>query len=54
MTDFEKATLFRAISVTALLVAGVILLPWLAAKIACGALIVWMSARVAAAYYAAR
>lgn len=65
MTDFEKATLFQAISVTALLfvvygagaallVAGVILLPWLAAKIACVALLVWMSARMAAAYYAAR
>lgn len=65
MTDLEKATLFQAISVTALffvvygggvalLVAGVILLPWLAAKIACVALLVWMSARMAAAYYAAR
>lgn len=65
MTDFEKAALFQAISVTALLfvvygcgavllVAGVILLHWLPAKIACGALLVWMSARMAAAYYAAR
>lgn len=65
MTDFEKAKLFQAISVTvllfvvygggvALLVAGVILLPWLPAKIACVALLVWMAARMAAAYCAAR
>lgn len=65
MTDLEKATLFHAISVTALLIvvygggmalliAGIILLPWLLAKIACGLLLVCMATRVAAVSYATR
>lgn len=65
MTAFEKAALFQAISVTALLfvvygcgavllVAGVILLPWLAAKIACGLVLVALLARLAATYYVMR
>ena len=65
MTDLEKATVFQAISATAtligvygggaaLLVAGVILLPWLAAKIACGAFLVGMVTRMVAAYYVTR
>lgn len=65
MTDDEKALVFQAISVTALsialyggglalLILGIVKLPWLIAKIACALLFVWGAGRAAAAYYAIR
>lgn len=65
MTNTEKALLFRAISVTALFVAvyggglalliwGIVKLPWLIGKIACGLLIIWGIGRTITAYYATK
>lgn len=65
MTDLDKAALFQAISVAAtlivvyagggaLLIAGILLLPWLLAKIACGLALIALVARFTAAYYVTR
>jgi hypothetical protein len=65
MTNSEKALLFRAVSLTALLVAlyggglallilGIVRLPWLIGKIACALLLVWGVGRAVAAYYTTR
>ena len=65
MTDIEKALLFQAIantalliavhgSVAALLIAGILLLPWLLAKIACGLVLAALVVQLIAAYYATR
>ena len=65
MTDIEKALLSQAIanialliavhgSIAALLITGILLLPWLLAKIACGLVLVALVVRLIAAYYATR
>jgi hypothetical protein len=65
MSDIGKTLLFHAVATialfivvysggAALLIAGVLLLPWLLAKIACGLVLVTLVTRVIAAYYAAR
>ena len=65
MTDLDKAELFQAISAVAmlivvyaggvaLLIAGILLLPWLLAKIACGLVLVALVSRFTAAYYVTR
>lgn len=65
MINFEKAMIFHAIAATvllivvyggvaAILIAGILLLPWLLAKIACGLVLVALVARLIAAYYMMR
>lgn len=65
MIDIEKAMIFQGIAVaallvvvygggTALLIIGILLLPWLLAKIACVLVLVALVARVSAIYYAMR
>jgi hypothetical protein len=62
MIDAEKALLFQAAAVAVLLIvaygsglclliAGVLLLPWPLAKIACGLALAVLAARLTAAYY---
>ena len=61
MTDYEKALIFNGIAITvlfvgvlALLAAGVILLPWWPAKVACAIGLIWYAFRTIAAYYATK
>ena len=65
MTNLEKVLLLQDISTitlliavygggAALLIAGIPLLPWLLAKIACGLVLVALVARLIAAYCATR
>ena len=65
MISIEKAMIAHAIAATALLIvvyggvaailiAGILLLPWLLAKIACGLVLVALAARLIAAYYVMR
>lgn len=65
MSDPEKALIFQGIAAaallvvvygggTALLITGILLLPWLLAKIACGLALVALVARLVAACYATR
>ena len=65
MTNLEKALLFHAIAATALLIVvygggtallimGILYLPWLLAKIACGLVLVALVARLAATHYVMR
>ena len=65
MINIEKILMFQAIAATALLIvvygsgaalliAGIPLLPWLLAKIACGLVLVALVARLIAAYCATR
>ena len=65
MIDIEKALIFQSIAAAALLVVvygggvalliiGILLLPWLLAKIACGLVLVALVARLAAAHYVIR
>jgi hypothetical protein len=65
MISIEKAMIFHAIAATALLIvvyggvaailiAGILLLPWLLAKIACGLVLVALVARLIAVYYMMR
>ena len=65
MIDIEKAMIFQGIAVaallvlvygggTALLIIGILLLPWLLAKIACVLALVALVARLAATYYVMR
>lgn len=65
MRDIEKAMIFQGIAAaallvvvygggTALLIIGILLLPWLLAKIACVLVLVALVARLGAAYYVIR
>ena len=65
MISIEKAMIFHAIAaiallivtyggVAAIMIAGILLLPWLLAKIACGLVLVALVARLIAAYYMMR
>ena len=65
MIDIEKAMIFQDIAVAALLVVvygggvalliiGILSLPWLLAKIACGLVLVALVARLGAARYVMR
>ena len=65
MIDIEKAMIFQGIAAaallvvvygggTALLIIGIMLLPWLLAKIACVLVLVALVARLSAAYYVTR
>lgn len=61
MTDYEKSLIFNCIAITvlfvgviALLAAGVILLPWWPARVACVIGLIWYAFRTIAAYYATR
>lgn len=65
ITNDEKALVSQPISTIALLIAlyggglallilGIVKLPWLIAKIACGLLLVWSVGRAIAAYYASK
>ena len=65
MTNFEKVLILQGISViallitvygggAALLIAGILFLPWLLAKIVCGLALVSLVTRVIAAYYVMR
>ena len=65
MTDDEKALVFQGISVAALLIVlygggfallilGVVKLPWLIGEIACALLLAWGVGRAVSAYYAAK
>lgn len=65
MSNPEKALIFHGIAAaalpvvvygggTALLITGILLLPWLLAKIACGLVLVALVARLVAAYYVTR
>lgn len=65
MISIEKAMIFHAIAaiallivmyggVAAILIAGILLLPWLLAKIACGLVLVALVARLIATYYVMR
>lgn len=65
MTDIEKALTAKLIATIAtaivvyggglfLLITGILLLPWLLAKIACGLILVALVTRVISAYYMVR
>lgn len=65
MTDIEKALTAQLIATIAtaivvygggacILIAGILLLPWLLAKIACGIILVVLVAQVISAYYMVR
>lgn len=65
MIDVEKALIFQSIAIaallvlvysggTALLIIGILYLPWLLAKIACGLVLVALVARLCAAHYVMR
>lgn len=65
MLNLEKGLIFQAIAAIALLIVvygggaallilGILSLPWLLAKIACGLVLVALVARLIAAYYAIR
>lgn len=65
MIDLEKALIFQGIAAaallavvygggTALLAIGILLLPWMLAKIACGLVLVALVARLVSAYYVMR
>lgn len=65
MTNIENALIFQGIAAaallvvvygggTALLIIGIMLLPWLLAKIACGLVLVALVARLSAVYYVMR